>query len=98
MKGKAFAYFKTEFNKQIQIEDQNQHQVVRQTPPYRHLAYKENAELETDKGGTLLIRKKKCCSPDFSGVPKKGGTKPKVASETTSYLELVFSTISNMNR
>ena len=97
MKGKAFTYFKTEFNKQIQIEGQNQPQVVRQTPLYRHLAHKENGELESIRTG-LLIRKKICCSPDFSGVPKKGGTKPKVASETTSYLELVFSTISNMNR
>lgn len=36
--------------------------------------------------------------PDFSRVPKKGGTKPKVASETTSYVELVFPTISDMNQ
>lgn len=34
----------------------------------------------------------------FLKSAQKGGTKPKVTSETTSYLELVFSTISNMNR
>lgn len=46
----------------------------------------------------MVKKKKRCCSPDFSRAPKKSGTKPKVASETTSYLELVCSTISDMNR
>lgn len=71
-------------------------QVREQTLSNRHLPLK----LATGNPPEIALRFKQARShlPDFSRVPKKGGTKPKVASETTSYVELGFPTISDMNQ
>lgn len=67
-----------------------------QTLSNRHSPLK----LATGNPSEIALRFKQTRShlPESSRVPKKGGTKPKVASETTSYVELVFPTISDMNQ